>query len=149
MMNERITQLEIDLQSLLPKFPKSNIVWPVPDFDALKRLEERLRTEKGVEDSFKQKLKSAGNKNLKNFIATNLKGLFYNVGRFTWTGESSSNAKHGIETHKAQGLLCVQALVDCCEDVFGEPTDTITSAIGARLLRMNETKHRLDKNGGG
>ncbi|XP_038117102.1 histone chaperone ASF1-like [Culex quinquefasciatus] len=37
--------------------------------------------------------------------------LFYHAGRFTWTGEAASNAKHGKETHKAQGLLCVQALV--------------------------------------
>ncbi|XP_039444897.1 uncharacterized protein LOC120424760 isoform X4 [Culex pipiens pallens] len=143
-LTQRFTQLESNLQTLHPTMPTTKILWPMTDIDALKSLEERLRTEQGMEDMLKKKFKSGNHKSLNSFINTNLKALFYHAGRFTWTGEAASNAKHGKETHKAQGLLCVQALVDSCEDVFGECAQNITSAIAERLIRMNEAKHRLE-----
>lgn len=89
----------------------AKIMWPSAGFEELGSLEARLRNETGLEDCLKQKLMSAGRKSFTSFINTNLKGLFYNAGRFTWTGETPHYAKHGSKTFKAQGLRCVEFLI--------------------------------------
>lgn len=109
---EQIKELDQKIRGLLPKFPTDKLSWPIADHDALKQLEDGLRKSMaGLEEGLKGKMLKATRISLIEFVKENLRRLFGQVGRFTWTGSIPKNAKHGEPSYKASGLACIEALI--------------------------------------
>uniref|UniRef100_A0A8D8DH96 (northern house mosquito) hypothetical protein n=2 Tax=Culex pipiens TaxID=7175 RepID=A0A8D8DH96_CULPI len=145
-MKKQIKQLEQTVEGLLPKFPTAKLSWPVANIKALKELEKGLRSSvAGLEEGLKAKMLKASRNSLLDFVKENLKKLFGQVGRFTWTGSIPKNAKHGEPSYKASGLACIETLIGCSSDAFGEDGEAIEKTIKKGFEQINEARHKLNE----
>lgn len=168
-MKKQIKQLEQTVEGLLPKFPTAKLSWPVANINALKELEKGLRSSvAGLEEGLKAKMLKASRNSMLDFVKENLKKLFGQVGRFTWTGSIPKNAKHGEPSYKASGLACIETLIGklfimclhcyryfyifnifiitgCSSDAFGEDGEAIEKTIKKGFEQINEARHKLNE----
>lgn len=128
---------------------KAKLAWPIGSMDRLKNLEERLRTgEAGIENSLKMLFARARQTSLEIFVTDNLKQMLGSSGRWTWTGLPPNSLKTGAQQHssnKASELLCVQVLIDYCEELFNDSSSKIIGEIKHAFKKINEARKKKEQ----
>lgn len=116
----------------------------------IKNYEAKLKNhEKGLENELKKKFSRAKQTSLEIFITENARKLLGSTGRWTWTGlPPNSSQAIGAQpppSGAASGLLCVQVLIDYCEELFGVSNATVVAELKKAFKRINEAKKKYDR----
>lgn len=149
-MNERLTRIENHLISSAPILSGGQLTWPINSLETLQNYEAKLKNhEKGLENELKKKFSRAKQTSLEIFITENARKLLGSTGRWTWTGlPPNSSQAIGAQpppSGAASGLLCVQVLIDYCEELFGVSNATVVAELKKAFKRINEAKKKYDR----
>ncbi|XP_058826049.1 uncharacterized protein LOC131685986 isoform X3 [Topomyia yanbarensis] len=99
---------------------KLKLQWPISNRRNFDFTEQSLRDQTGIERCLKNKLKMGNKTSVQAFIAVNIKNIFRNAGRFTWTGRPSNYPmQQGLVTSEAaRSLQITRALIETTQEVF-------------------------------
>uniref|UniRef100_A0A8D8P1J8 (northern house mosquito) hypothetical protein n=1 Tax=Culex pipiens TaxID=7175 RepID=A0A8D8P1J8_CULPI len=113
--------------------------WPIANNDDFTELENSIQENgKGVEAALVRQFKQAKKSDSKIFITENIKMLFLNTDKYTWTGRANND---GVKSKPAENLGVIRILTECATTIFKDVNEEqITERIKKAINKFNDKR---------